>query len=304
MSAAGSLGRTVEITDFGSNPGQLKMFIFTPEKPVRANAALIVVLHGCGQYAGSFALDTGWIALSNHFKIPLVLPEQVRRNNTGRCFNWFRPADTLRGSGEALSVRQMVRTSIKRFSSDPRQVFVVGLSAGGALTAALLASYPAVFNAGAVVAGMPVGSASNAASALLRMHKANPFSTQETLIQAVASQQKISRRRRKWPRISIWHGSKDHTIDPANGAALALQWSGLHGFGDVPSSDEISTSGIRRRSWGLETRPSVEWWTIPEMGHGFPIDTAVSGGGRTAFGVIDAGISGAFHIAAFWGLTA
>lgn len=300
--AANPIGRTIEISDFGSNPGRLKMFIYTPEKLVRRNAPLIVVLHGCGQHAESFASNSGWIALANHLRLPLLLPEQVARNNASRCFNWYRPSDTQRGHGEAMSVRQMVRASIKRFFSDPRQVFVVGLSAGGALTAELLAAYPAVFNAGAVVAGMPVGSASNAASALLHMHHANPFTTRETLISAIMSKQTITQRPRKWPRISIWHGERDRAIDPANGAALAVQWSGIHGFGDLPSFDDVAASGIRRRTWGAAKRPLVEWWTLPEMGHGFPVDAAIPGGGRAAFGVVDAGISGAYHIARFWGL--
>jgi len=296
-------GRTVEITDFGSNPGKLKMFIYTPEKSVRINAPLIIVLHGCGQYAGSFASNAGWVALANHLRVPLLLPEQISANNSGRCFNWYRPGDTHRGHGEAMSVRQMVRATIKRFAANPRQVFVVGLSAGGALTAALLAAYPAVFNAGAVVAGMPVGSASNAASALLQMHRASPFTTRKTLSSAITSQQAMSQRpRKKWPRISIWHGEQDRTIDPANGAALAAQWSELHGFPELPGFDEVAASGIRRRCWGTAKRPAVEWWTLPEMGHGFPVDTAASGAGRAAFGVVDAGISAAFHIAAFWGL--
>jgi poly(3-hydroxybutyrate) depolymerase len=46
----------------------------------------------------------------------------------------------------------------------------------------------------------------------------------------------------------------------------------------------------------------VDWWTIPHMGHGFPVDEGTQGGGRAAFGVIDARISAAYHIAGFWGL--
>ena len=74
--------------------------------------------------------------------IPLVLPEQSGDNNRGRCFNWFRPAHVSRDLGEALSIRQMVAAAIHRFGSDPARVFVAGLSAGGAMAAALMAAYP------------------------------------------------------------------------------------------------------------------------------------------------------------------
>ena len=39
-----------------------------------AGEGLIVLLHGCGQDAASFAADTGWTALADQLAIPLVLP--------------------------------------------------------------------------------------------------------------------------------------------------------------------------------------------------------------------------------------
>ena len=133
-----------------------------------------MVLHGCGQEAVRFATDTGWIALAARLDFPLVLPEQGRENNHGGCFNWYRPTAIRRGRGEVLSIRQMVAFASRQFRSDPRRVFVVGLSAGGAMAAALLAAYPDVFAAGAIVAGLPVGCASNETEAFLRMSRAGP----------------------------------------------------------------------------------------------------------------------------------
>src|SRR6185437_5074920 len=121
-----------EQADFGSNPGRLAMFGYVPARPVRAGAPLVVLLHGCGQTAGSFARDTGWTGLADEFGFPLLLPEQAGANNHGRCFNWFNPAQTGRNRGESLSIRQMVSTATAQFGSDPARVFVAGLSAGGA----------------------------------------------------------------------------------------------------------------------------------------------------------------------------
>ena len=135
-------GRVVEIAAFGSNPGGLRMLVYTPAR-LPADAPLVVVLHGCQQDATSFAANAGWLALARHLRCALVLPEQTAENNRGRCFNWHRPADARRGAGEAKSIRQMVSVATKRFRSDRRRVFVVGLSAGGAMAVALLAAYPA-----------------------------------------------------------------------------------------------------------------------------------------------------------------
>ena len=176
-----SAGQVVAVDAFGSNPGRLRMLVYAPKTPPLPGAPIVVVLHGCGQTAATFAQESGWIAAADRFGFPLVLPEQTSSNNRGRCFHWFRPADTSRGRGEALSIRQMVGEAVARFAADPTSVFVVGLSAGGAMAAALLAAYPDVFTAGAVVGGLPVGCASNVAQGLSLMANAGHFQAAETL---------------------------------------------------------------------------------------------------------------------------
>jgi poly(hydroxyalkanoate) depolymerase family esterase len=299
--AAAASPRVAEVARFGSNPGGLRMLVYAPAR-LPAGAPLVVVLHGCRQDAEGFAADAGWLALARRLRVALVLPEQTAANNRGRCFNWHRPADVRRGGGgEAASIRQMVRAAATRFRSDRRRVFVVGLSAGGAMAAALLAAYPAVFAAGAVVAGMPVGTASTTAMALLRMHRADSFRGRTTLAAAVRTAAPAARTRR-WPRLSIWQGGRDRTVDPANAEALAAQWTALHGFDPPPTGDAAPALGVRRRAWGRPARPAVELWTIAHMGHGFPVDPRLADGGRAGPWVVDAGLSAARHIAAFWGI--
>ncbi len=299
--SSGTAGRITEVENFGSNPGDLRMLVFQPPTPPAAGAPLIVVLHGCRQGAASFATLTGWLDLAKARGIPLVMPEQRMSNNRNRCFNWYRPGDVGRGRGEAMSIRQMVRTATKRFGSNRRRVFVVGLSAGGAMAVAMLAAYPAVFAGGAVVAGMPIGAASTSPMALLRMHRADPFRTRPGLVAAVRARTP-SRGRQPWPRLSIWQGDRDRTVDPANAELLAAQWSGLHGFGKEPTTDMAPAPGLRRRTWHRTARPAVELWTIADMAHGFPVDAAAAGMGKSGPWVIDAGISAVQHIAAFWGI--
>src|SRR5215213_11385128 len=96
-----------EITAFGSNPGQLRMFSFVPEHRPPA-PALVVVLHGCGQTAAGYDIGAGWSTLAQHYGFALLMPEQQSSNNGNGCFNWFNPEDTARDSGEAFSIRQMV----------------------------------------------------------------------------------------------------------------------------------------------------------------------------------------------------
>ncbi|WP_431281512.1 extracellular catalytic domain type 1 short-chain-length polyhydroxyalkanoate depolymerase [Humitalea sp. 24SJ18S-53] len=294
-------GRITEIPAFGSNPGGLRMLVYAPARPPRPGAPLIVVLHGCRQGAEAFATDAGWLALADRLRIPLLLPEQSTLNNRHRCFNWYRPSDTGRGGGEAMSIRQMVRAATRHFGTDRRRLFIVGLSAGGAMAVAMLAAYPAVFAGGACVAGMPAGTASSGPMALLRMHRADPYRSRAGLVAAVHASAP-PRGKQPWPRLSIWQGEQDRTVNPANAEVLAAQWSGLHGLDPDPATDAAVAPGIRRRTWGRAARPAVELWTIAGLGHGFPIQQAAPGGGRPGPWVLEAGLPAARHIAAFWGI--
>lgn len=274
-------GGLVEVPEFGTNPGQLSMFVHLPPMPPTPGAPLLVLLHGCGQTAQRFAADAGWIGLADRLGIPLVLPEQSSENNRGRCFNWFRPLHVKRGFGEALSIRQMVEEAVCRFDSDPHRIFIAGLSAGGAMTAALLAAYPDVFAGGAIVAGLPVGAASSTAEALVRMADAGPAHSGDALageVRAAAPVGYVG----PWPRVSIWHGSADDVVDPANARLLAEQWSVLQGFDSGVTSTEVT--GKRRTTWGSPDQPAVELWMLPDLPHAWP-PKAVE------------------HVAQFWGIS-
>jgi len=286
--------RVSPIDRFGSNPGGLRMLAYAPARLPKGRP-LIVVLHGCGQSATGFAADAGWLAMARRYGVALVLPEQTYENNRGRCFNWFRAEDVKRGSGEAMSIRQMVRTAVKRYGSDSRKIFVVGFSAGGGMAAALLAAYPNVFAAGGVVSGMPVSCATSPAGAMLRMTRADKFISRRGLADGVRAATSF-RSRKAWPRLTIWQGNRDKTVDPGNAEALAIQWSEVHGLNAEATIDECA-SGFRRRAWGRANRPpSVELWTIDDLGHRFP-----ASGARTTSGATS-GIGAPERIAAFWGI--
>jgi len=157
-----------EINDFGSNPGALRMFSFVPEH-LSPSPALVVVLHGCGQTAAGYDLGTGWSTLAERYGFALLMPEQQASNNANTCFNWFNPEDISRDGGEAGSIRQMIARMASDHNIDSRRIYVTGLSAGGAMTSVMLATYPELFAGGAVIAGLPYGIASNVREALSGM---------------------------------------------------------------------------------------------------------------------------------------
>ena len=143
-----------EVTGFGSNPGNLRMFKYVPSG-LPAGAPMVVALHGCAQSASSYDDETGWQLLADRYRFSLLLPQQQSANNSSSCFNWFEAGDTARGQGEALSIKQMVDRMIADHGVATSRVYVTGLSAGGAMTSVMLATYPDVFAGGAILSGLP-----------------------------------------------------------------------------------------------------------------------------------------------------
>jgi poly(hydroxyalkanoate) depolymerase family esterase len=287
--------RLVEFNGFGDNPGRLRMRAYVP--PSVAGRPLVVVLHGCGQDAAVFAQDSGWTELADRLHVPLILPEQAEANNAGRCFQWFQPSDTARDEGEVGSIAAMTRAAITRFGSDPRRVFVVGLSAGGAMTAAVLAAYPDVFAAGASVAGLPVGAARSGLQAIVRMAAAGPDQSPEAWaaqVHAAAPPGFAG----PWPRLSVWQGGADTIVAPENATLLVTQWCALRGITTSPSVEEVRDE-VKHQMWRDGKEQSVELWSLPHFPHAYPAGTRVVPPGRF---VAQAPVDATAEIARFFGL--
>ena len=169
-------GTTVEVMSFGSNPGKLRMYKHIPNQ-LPAHPALVVVMHGCTQDAVTYTDESGWTQMSDQLGVALVMPQQEQANNSNYCFSWYDPTKTARDKGEALSIKQMVDYMKSHHAIDPKRVFVTGLSAGGAMTSVMLADYPDVFSAGAIISGLPYGCANNLTDALQCMQSGHPGTT-------------------------------------------------------------------------------------------------------------------------------
>jgi feruloyl esterase len=290
-----------EIHDFGSNPGALRMFTYLPPT-LAERSALVVVLHGCTQTAGSYEYGAGWSTLAERYGFALLLPEQQHANNPNGCFNWFQPGDTQRGQGEALSIRQMIGKMVLDHGIDGRRVYVTGLSAGGAMASVMLATYPDVFAGGAIIAGLPYGAATNVQEAFESMFQspARPPRVWGDLVRRASPHQG------PWPRISVWHGGMDTTVVPPNAAEIVKQWTDVHGLPTAPTLHEM-VDGYPRQVWrNSDGEDMIESYAIPGMAHGTPLSVGTGDdqcGAAGAF-LLEVGISSSYHIAKFWGLVA
>ncbi len=289
-----------EVHGFGSNPGNLRMFAFAPAK-LQQPRALVVVLHGCGQTASAYDLGAGWSTLAKHYGFGLLLPQQQPGNNANGCFNWFNKDDIARGRGEALSIRQMIARMVRDYGIDQRRIFITGLSAGGAMSSVMLAAYPEVFAAGAIIAGLPFGVAANVREALSAMRGRELRSGSELgdLVRGA------SKHRGHFPRVSVWHGSADRTVHPNNAGEIVKQWLDVHHLPDAPMSEAVVDGHPRQVWWDGDGATIVESYTIADMAHGTPLGRADDDKryGRKGAFLLEAGISSSYHIAKFFGLT-
>lgn len=289
-----------EVHGFGTNPGNLRMFRYLPPR-LAADVPLVVVLHGCTQTAAGYDLGAGWSTLARRYGFALLLPEQQRSNNPNGCFNWFQPGDIERGRGECLSIRQMIETMVTDNRIDPSRVFITGLSAGGAMTSVMLACYPEVFAAGAIIAGLPYGAAANVQQAFESMYQSPTRSAPAwgDLVRRAAKHDG------RWPRISIWHGGADKTVIPGNAQEILKQWIDVHGVAPTPAVRH-TVDGYPREAWLDDAGQAlIESFTVTDMAHGTPLATGTADGNCGAAGpfLLDVGISSSYHIAKFFGLT-
>ena len=287
-----------EVRGFGDNPGGLRMRLHAPAT-LPPGAPLVVVLHGCGQTAAGYAHGAGWLALAGRYGFAVLAPEQVRANNFNLCFNWFEPGDVARGCGEVASIAQMVARAVVDHGLDPRRVFATGLSAGGAMTAALLAAYPDVFAAGAVVAGLPYGAATGLQEAVAAMRGVRPLEAKRWGDKVRAAALGLAA---PAPRISIWHGDADAVVHPGAAEALAAQWADVHGLGPADAAPGRSPRHARRVWRGRDGEVKVELNTVAGMGHGAPLATGEGGWGAAGPWLLEVGVSSSREIAAGWGL--
>ncbi|MBT9599498.1 MAG: prolyl oligopeptidase family serine peptidase [Vitreoscilla sp.] len=166
---------------------------------------LLVMLHGCGQDAPSFAKSTRMNSLAARERFLVLYPEQDRLANPQGCWNWFDKASG-RAEGEASLVMKAIDQVCLLHPADPSRVAVAGLSAGASLAALLATMYPARFQAVVMHSGIAPGAG-----------------------KALASAKAAGR-----PPLLVIHGDADLLVAPQHGLAAAKAWAATGGANEGP----------------------------------------------------------------------
>lgn len=304
-------GQLTPVVGFGSNPGSLLMFEWIPED-LPPDAPVVVVLHGCFASATVYDDETGWTMLAERWKVALVFPEQTAANDPTKCFQFWNPEDNRRDHGEALSIKQMVDSMHARHGTDPNRVFVMGHSGGGLFTSVMLATYPDVFSAGAIVAGGPYGCGDEGAVAVGIDGSKSPLRGGECVDGSV------DKTPQEWgdlarsgypgytgpePRVSIWHGTADTMVSPKNLTELVEQWTNVHGIDQVADVEDTVKGYPHKVYEGRAGAPLVESYELTGQSHGWPYDPGTAedecDGAAPSW---NAGICGAYFAGLWFGL--
>ncbi|MFJ7491719.1 PHB depolymerase family esterase [Streptomyces sp. NPDC097727] len=297
---AAAAGGLQQVTGFGTNPGNLQMYEYAPAG-LPANAPLVIALHGCTQTANGYYTNSGWPKYADLWGFAVVFPQTTSANNPLSCFGWFDPAEDSRGKGEAASIVQMVEHAKQRHGSDARRVYVTGLSAGGGMTADLLAAYPDVFAGGSVASGLPAQCATSQAAASGCQTGPQKLTPAQWGDKVRGSYPGYSG---PWPRVAIWQGTSDYTVYPANATALRDQWTDVWGIGRSPSSTDTLPGNTTRSIYNdASGKPAVETYSVSGMGHGLAVSpgSGTDQCGTTAAYFLNA-VCSTYYTGVFWGL--
>jgi poly(hydroxyalkanoate) depolymerase family esterase len=293
-----------QVASFGSNPGDLAMYSYVPDG-LPAGAPLVVALHGCTQNAWDYYSQSGWKKYADLWHFALVLPQENNSTESGPlCFNYLASSDDSRGKGEAESILQMVQYAQANYHVDASRIYITGLSAGGAMTSDLLADYPDVFAGGAIDSGLPAGctDSQKAATGCVNMTP-----DQWGMLAKDADPAWHG----PWPRVAIWQGTADTTVNPVFATEEMDQWTDVWGIGQTPSSTKTLTGGTTENVYNdASGKPAVEMYTIPGMGHGLAVNPPASSGSATIDQCGTAppapffitSICSSYYTAVFWGL--
>jgi poly(hydroxyalkanoate) depolymerase family esterase len=250
-------GGTFTAGVFSNAAGRRRYKLYIPSQPSTTPRPLIVMLHGCTQNPDDFALGTGMNRLAEEANCLVLYPEQDSASNRTQCWNWFESGHQARDAGEPGIIAGLTRQIVKEHGADPAQVFVAGMSAGGAMAAVLGAEYPDLFAAVGVHSGLPAGSGRDMITGLQAMNKP---AKGRTLRESVP--------------VIVFHGSTDHVVTPANGDAVLHQYVGAHaGLHAAPLSvrhDDAAHGGrrCRRSVWRDDAgRAMAEQWVVQGAGH-------------------------------------
>jgi acetylxylan esterase len=261
-----------QVTNFGSNPTNLGFFLYVPDNiPAGTRPAVLVAVHYCTGSGPAFFSGTQFASLADQFKFIVIYPSATR---SSKCFD-VSTAGALshNGNSDPVGIISMVNWVVANRNGDRNRVFVTGASSGGMMTNVLLGDYPDVFKAGAAFMGVPFFCFRTDDPSMWNNACANGQTT-------MTAQQWGDRVRAAFPgfsgarpRMQLWHGTTDTTLNFHNFGEEIKQWTNVLGVSQTPVSTDTPQSGWTRTRYGTNSATApVEAISVSGVGHSLPLN--------------------------------
>jgi len=275
LSTPASAASLVEVTNFGSNPGGMRMHVYVPDNRP-ASPGVVVAMHGCGGSGPGFFSGSEFAALADRHGFIVIYPTATQQAGFGNCFDVWSDAAKRRGGGsDPVSIISMVTYAQRQYGGDPNRVYATGSSSGGMMTNHMLALYPDVFKGGAAFMGVPFGCFANAAdfpppnSRCTGNGGANANRTPQQWGDLVRQANPGYSGPR--PPIQLWHGTNDTLVPFALLQEAVDQWTNVLGLSLTPTSTDSPQPTWSRRRWTSGSTARLEAIAVSGAGHSLPM---------------------------------
>lgn len=276
-----------QVTNFGTNPSNIKMYMYVPAK-LQAKPPVVLVLHACAWTAPKFFASTKYGQLAEQHGYVLVMGSTP---TDGACWDVSSQQSlTHDGGSDSTGLANMVKYALNKYGGDKSRVFVTGESSGAMMTVSLnafyaLASfregsmgvgadaddaqqvmsavYPDLFAAAAEFSGEPAGCfytgtvrGWNSQCAGGQLHK----SAADWAKQVHAMYPSYSG---QYPKMQVYHGDVDTTLNIASFNESIKEWSGIFGYSGNAVQTINNNPGNKLTKYVYGDRLQGIW------GHGF-----------------------------------
>ncbi|ORY70461.1 carbohydrate esterase family 1 protein [Pseudomassariella vexata] len=218
-----------QVTGFGTNPSNTKMYIYVPAT-LAASPPIIVAIHYCTGTANGYYSGSPYAQLADQKGFIVIYPESPY---SGTCWDVSsKSALSHDGGGDSNSIANMVTYALDKYQGDATKVFVTGSSSGAMMTNVMAATYPEMFAAGIAYSGVAAGCFMSASNAVDGWN--NSCATGQSTATAAKWASVVTDMYPGYngtrPKMQIYHGSADTTLAPRNYNETIKQWVGVFGY--------------------------------------------------------------------------
>ncbi|KAF5327035.1 hypothetical protein D9619_004642 [Psilocybe cf. subviscida] len=250
--------------NFGTNPTNVKMFLYKPTA-LASPPPLIVAMHYCTGTAQAYFSGTNLAQLADQHGFLVIYPNAPA---SGGCWDVNTNATlTHNGGSDSLAIANVARWAISSLGADASRVFATGTSSGAMMTNVMLGAYPDIFKAGSLYSGVPYACFAGL----------NAWNTQCATGELILTPQQWGDRVRSGypgftgtrPKIQFWHGTVDTTLYPQNFWEEIKQWTNVFGVSQTPTTNVTNDpqTGYSRASFGSNVQAILAQGvghTVPE----------------------------------------